>query len=98
MVQTRQNRLTAFHILTYLRQRLIEAIGQNDKDELQYLVKVFDMLWNIADENKVQGSIVRVLENLQNTASDHFSGVGVKSILPSEEDIKAALGIENLPL
>lgn len=91
MVQNGPNRLTAFQILIYLRQRLLVAIEQNDKGELQDLAKVFDMLWGAADQNHAQGGIGRVIEDLENAALDHVRGAGWKSIIPSEEEIRLAL-------
>ena len=96
MVQNSPNRLTALHILIYLRQRLLVAIEQNDKVELQDLAKVFDMFWEVVDQNSIKGGIGSVIENLEHAALDYASGIGWKSIIPSEEDIKKALGKEDL--
>ncbi|HLO15313.1 MAG TPA: hypothetical protein VK206_10820 [Anaerolineales bacterium] len=96
MVQNSPNRLTALHILIYLRQRLLAAIEKNDKGELQDLAKVFSMLWELVDKYNVQGGIDGVIENLTNTAIDYARGIGWKAIIPSEEDIKAALGEKDL--
>jgi len=95
MVQNNPNRLTTLQILIYLRQRLLAAIEQDDKDELRFLAKVFDMLWDIVHTNKVKGGLGRVLENLERSAYDYASGVGWKAIIPSEEEIKAASGEED---
>jgi hypothetical protein len=88
------NRLTALHILIYLRQRLLAAIEQNDKGEFQDLAKVFGMLWDVVDEYNVQGGIDLVIENFRNTASDYYLGIGWKGIIPSEEEIRSALQSE----
>ena len=90
------NDLTALHILIYLRQRLLAAIEQNDKGELQDLAKVFSMLLDVVDKYNVQGGIERVIEDLTHTAIDYAQGVGWKAIIPTEEQIKAALGDEDL--
>lgn len=95
MAQNSPNRLTALHILIYLRQRLLVAIEKNDKGELEDLATVFSMLWDLVDQNNLPGSIDRVIEDLTNTATDYASGITWKSIIPSEEDIKAALGKED---
>jgi hypothetical protein len=95
MVQNSPNRLTAFHILIYLRQRLLAAIEQNDKGELRDLVKVFSMLWDLVDKYNVPGAIDGVIENLVHAATDYAQGIGWKAIIPSEEEIKAALGKED---
>jgi hypothetical protein len=95
MVQDSPNRLTALHILIYLRQRLLAAIEQDDKDELYFLARVFDVLWDVVHENKVQGGLGRVLENLERSAYDYASGIGWKAIIPSEEEIQAAVGEED---
>ncbi len=94
MVQNSPNRLTALHILIYLRQRLLVAIEQNDKDELLVLARVFDMLRELVDKTNVRGGLGRVLENLERSAYDYASGIGWKAIIPSEEDIRSALQSE----
>lgn len=96
MVQNSPNRLTALHILIHLRQRLLAAIEQDDKDELHFLAKVFDMLWDVVHKNNVKGGLGRVLENLERSAYDYASGVGWKATIPSDEEIKAAVGEEDL--
>lgn len=96
MVQNSPNRLTALRILVYLRQRLLAAIEQDDKDELRFLAKVFDILWDVVRENKVKGGLGRVLENLERSAYDYASGIGFKAIIPTEEEIKAAVCEEDL--
>jgi hypothetical protein len=96
MVQDGPNRLTALHILIYLRQRLLAAIEQGHKDELLDLAKVFHMLWDVVDKNNVKGGLGRVIEDLERSAYDYASGIGFKAIIASEEDIKAALGEEDL--
>ncbi len=96
MVQNSPNRLTALHILIYLRQRLLVAIEQGDKGELEVLAKVFSMLWDLLDKNNIHGRMDGVIENFTNTAIDHAEGITWKSIITSEEDIKAALGKEDL--
>src|SRR5215210_970568 len=95
MVQNSENRLTALHILIYLRQRLLTAIEQNNKAEFQQLATVFGMLWDVVDEYNVQGGIYLVIENFRNTTSDYYLGIGWKGIIPSEEEIKSALGEED---
>ena len=96
MVQNSPNRLTALHILIYLRQRLLVAIEKNDKGELQDLATVFNMLWDLLDKTNFQGGIEGVIENFYHTAIDYAQGIGWKAIIPSEEDIKAALDKEDL--
>ena len=98
MVQNSPNRLTALHILVYLRQRLLVAIEKNDKDELQDLATVFNMLWDLLDKTNFQGGIESIIENFYNTAIEYASGITWKGIIPSEEDIKAALGKEDLSI
>lgn len=95
MVQNDSNKLTSLHILIDLRQRLLAAIEQDDKAELQFLAKVFYILWDIVDKNNVRGGLGRVIENLERSAYDYASGIGWKAIIPSEEDIKAALAKED---
>ena len=95
MAQNSPIRLTAFHILIYLRQRLLVAIEQNDKGELEDLATVFSMLWDLVDKYNVQGAIDGVIENLVHAATDYAQGIGWKAIIPSEEEIKAALGKED---
>ncbi len=96
MVQNSPNRLTALRILVYLRQRLLAAIEQNNKDELLDLAKIFNMLLDVVDKYNVLGGLGRVIEDLERSAYDYASGIGFKAIIPSEEDIKAALGEEDL--
>ena len=95
MVQNTPNRLTALHILIYLWQRLLAAIERDDKDELLDLAKIFNMLLDVVDKYNVLGGLGRVIEDLERSAYDYASGVGFKAIIPSEEDIKAALGEED---
>jgi len=96
MVQNSPNRLTALHILIYLRQRLLVAIEKNDKGELLDLATVFNMLWDLLDKTNFQGGIESIIENLYHTAIEYTEGIGWKAIIPSEEDIKAALDKEDL--
>lgn len=85
------SRLTATLILIYLRQRLLDAIEQGDVNALQNLANVFDMLWDLVDKEEIHGNVIRILENLENASRDHAMGVGWKSIIPSEEEIRSAL-------
>ena len=94
MVQNSPNRLTALNILICLRQRLLAAIEQNNKGEFQDLAAVFGMLWDVVDTCNVQGGIDLVIENFRNTSSDYYLGIGWKGIIPSEEEIRVALGEE----
>jgi hypothetical protein len=92
MVESNAIRLTVLQILIHLRQQLLAAIEQDDKDQLFFLAKVFDMFWDVVHTNNVKGGLGRVLENLERSAYDYASGVGWKATIPSEKDIKAALG------
>lgn len=94
MTETGSGKITTMDILVYLRQRLLYAIEQNDVDTLQNLTNVFSMLWNLVDEKKIQGGLGRILENFENAARDYAMGIGWKSIIPSEEEIRLALGSE----
>lgn len=95
MVESSPNRLSALYIIIHLRERLLAAIERGDKDELHFLAKVFDMLWDVVHRNNVKGGLGRVLENLERSAYDYASGVGWKATIPSEDEIKAALGKED---
>ena len=95
MVESSPNRLSALHILIDLRQRLLAAIEKNDKDELHFLAKVFNMLLDVVDKYKVLGGLGRVIEDLERSAYDYASGVGWKATIPSEEDIRSALQNDN---
>ena len=95
MIQNSPDRLTALHILIYLRQCLLATIEQDDKAELLDPAKMFDILWDVVDKNNVKGGLGRVIQNLENSAYGYASGIGWKAIIASEEEIKAALGEED---
>ncbi len=83
--------LSSTDILLGLRQHLLHARQEDDKDTLQSLAIFFDMLWEIAAKKKNQGIILGILENLERSAWDSIQGVPWKSTIPSEEEIISAL-------
>jgi hypothetical protein len=96
MVQNNPNRLTALLILIYLRQRLLVAIEQDNKDELKNLATIFGMLWKLVDEYQIQGGVYGILYNLGRAATDFTIGITWKDEIPSEEEIKIALGEQDM--
>jgi hypothetical protein len=94
MADNPRNKLTTVDILLYLRDRLIDAREQNDVNTLRNLAVFFDMIWDLVNTKQIQAGIGRILENLKNSAHDSIQGVGWKSIIPSEEEIKLALNNE----
>jgi hypothetical protein len=96
MSTKKDSKISTVEIFLYLRQRLLNARDQNDLDTLRTLATVFDMLWDLAVDKKNQGRILGVLENLENSAYDTIQGVGWKSIIPTEEEIKSVLGNEEM--
>jgi len=91
MTNNHSSTFSAIHILIYLRQSLLDAVDQNDVDTLHNLARVFDMLWDFVDKEKIHGGVGRILENLGNAAREYARGIGWKSIIPSEEEIRSAL-------
>jgi hypothetical protein len=87
---TYKNRITVADILIFLRQQLLNAHAEKNKEELQRLAAYFDSLWEIAA--KVHDpKMLGLLTDLE-YAAHHFSGeVDFKAIaaLPSIEAIQA---------
>jgi signal transduction histidine kinase len=83
--------LSSTDILLGLRQHLLQARQEDDKETLQSLAIFFDMLWEIAAKKKIQGIIFGILQDLERSAWDSIGGVPWKSTIPSEEEIISAL-------
>ena len=86
--------LSSTDIILDLRQRLLDAREQNDKDTLGHLAMIFDTIWDVAAKKIDQAMIYRILEDLENSAYDSIRGVPWKSTIPSEEEIISALNRE----
>ena len=52
--------------------------------------------WDLLDKTNFQGGIESIIENCYYTAIEYAQGIDWKAIIPSEEDIKAALDKEVL--
>jgi hypothetical protein len=88
---TPSNDLSATDILLALRQRLLDARQQNDKDKLQDLAVFFSMIYETVEKKKTQGNIFGILLDLERSAWDSFHDIPWKSTIPSEEEIISAL-------
>ena len=83
--------ISSTDILLALRQRLLDARQRNDQDTLRDLAIFFNMIYEIAEQRKVQGNIFGILLNLESAAFESIHGISWKSIIPSEEEIISAL-------
>jgi hypothetical protein len=94
MKSEQSRKVTSTDIFLYLRQRLIDAREQNDMNTLGRLQSVFDILLDLAYMKKNQ-AIGKILEGFESSAAHSLMGVGWKSTIPSEEEIRLALQSEN---
>ncbi|MFZ5911005.1 MAG: hypothetical protein ACOYYU_13410 [Chloroflexota bacterium] len=84
-----KNRITVADILIFLRQQLLKAYAEKNKDELRKLAYYFDGLWEIAakvNDPKMLG----ILNDLE-YAANHFAGdvdFKASAALPSIEAIQ----------
>ena len=83
--------ISSTDILLAVRQRLLDARQQNDKDSLRDLAVFFNMIYEIAEKKQVPGNIFGILLNLESAAFDAIHGIPWKSSIPSEEEIISAL-------
>jgi hypothetical protein len=93
MAIKKENKMSSVEIFLYLRQRLLSASDQKDVRVLMEIQTISDMLLDLAYMKNSQ-EVGAILENFESAARDSIQGVDWKSILPTEEEIKSALGNE----
>jgi hypothetical protein len=83
-------KLTLADAICYLRQMMIDASQQDNRQRLSELLVTFSLLRE-ASYNSEDKQIVEILVDLEDAARDLGTGMGFMSKVPSVETIRSAL-------
>lgn len=83
-------KMTLADLLCVLRQRLLDAVDQNDRETLGEL-KTTLMILREASYQSEDKQIVGIVVTLEDCTRDFLHGMGWKENIPSIEAIKSAL-------
>jgi hypothetical protein len=83
-------------VVAFLRQNLLKAVEQKNRDELANLKIAFSLLVEASYE-KNDSETTAILVKLEDAARDGVMGVSWKSDIPSVEMINAVFATQNEP-
>jgi hypothetical protein len=91
-----QNKLTLADLLCSLRQRLLDAKAQKDRQLLSELLITFGILREASYDSK-DTPVITVLVALEDCARDFVGGMGFDSDVPAIEVIRVAASSSEIP-